>query len=179
MITFLADILFFLEKVSSTLLNGKHKLTVADTFARCKRQLDLVLATIWSFGFEVQDKEILQPLRQQIYLGHTLDSAARTVSVSKSNQDGLLIRFVTLSDLEFMLSCSQIASLCETLSHFASVMPGARSYLRRFWRSLAIMPIEACTVLVHMVWLISVGRLIVIWSPTGLAHKCGSQNMMS
>lgn len=113
---------------------------VANTFDACKQQLDLALATIRSIGFEVQDKKILQHSQQQIYLGYTLDLVARTFSVSESKQADLLLRLISLADFDFVLSCLQMASLCGALSHFSSVMPGACSYLRRLWRSLAIMP---------------------------------------
>lgn len=114
---------------------------LADTFTEWKQQLDLALVTIWSIIFEVQVKKILQPSQQQIYLGYTLDSVAQTVPVSKPKQTDRMLRLISLADSDFILSCSQIASLCGThTSHFASVMPGARSYLRRLWRLLAIMP---------------------------------------
>ena len=114
-------------------------LIAADTEAECARQLQVALDVIHSLGLPTADK-ITQPTQSIKFLGVVFDSVGCDVSMPADASRILLSDLRALQASGFCISRSRFRSLCGTLSWFACVMLGARTYMRRLWDASSAFP---------------------------------------
>jgi len=112
---------------------------VNETKEGCQQDLDTALATLKVLGLPVQPSKVISPTQKAEYLGVEIDTVNCLLRISQERQERLL-RDVVAALKSSRLHKHGTQVLLGRLNWLASVMPGARPYMRRLWSFLTTLP---------------------------------------
>ena len=115
-------------------------LIVADSAAECQRQMDLAMVLLRLLGLEPAEKKTEGPATTLDFLGvdivdgNRLEISAKHLALVRETMGRMIGRGEVDRD--------GVLSLAGTLSWYALVLPGTRTYLRRIWDFIATTPLH-------------------------------------
>jgi hypothetical protein len=112
---------------------------IGDNKQACEAALQTALRTCRELGFPVAPGKVVHPTQRADYLGVEIDTVTGELRISTERQQQLLQK-VQSALKAGRLHKKETQRLLGKLNWCASVMPGARAYMRRLWYYLATLP---------------------------------------
>ena len=105
-------------------------LLVAPTASACQRGLDVMLETCQKSGFQVQPSKVTAPSNEVKFLGITINTITRTLSIDKARLDEVLALVSELLSLR-SVSKRRLLSVIGKLAFASRVVRTGRAFLGR------------------------------------------------